>query len=65
MNTRQQTDRDPKKGNKNLGTFQQMCQVYVFFNKDHVIVWLMFGREENLILSQLFGKSHLCFNKKN
>lgn len=49
MNTRQQTDRDPKKGNKNLGTFQQMCQVYVFFNKDHVIVWLMFGREENLI----------------
>lgn len=27
VNTRQQTDRDPKKGNKNLGTFQQMCQV--------------------------------------
>ncbi|KAJ1426398.1 Mitochondrial substrate/solute carrier [Sesbania bispinosa] len=27
VNTRQQTDRDPKKDNRNLGTFQQMCQV--------------------------------------
>ncbi|XP_004490955.1 peroxisomal nicotinamide adenine dinucleotide carrier [Cicer arietinum] len=27
VNTRQQTDRDPKKDKKNLGAFQQMCQV--------------------------------------
>ncbi|XP_057441828.1 peroxisomal nicotinamide adenine dinucleotide carrier [Lotus japonicus] len=27
VNTRQQTDRDPNKNNKNLGTFQLMCQV--------------------------------------
>ncbi|CAI8586265.1 unnamed protein product [Vicia faba] len=27
VNTRQQTDRDPKKNNKSIGTFQQMCQV--------------------------------------
>ncbi|XP_061343547.1 peroxisomal nicotinamide adenine dinucleotide carrier [Gastrolobium bilobum] len=27
VNTRQQTERDSKKDNRNLGTFQQMCQV--------------------------------------
>lgn len=31
LNTRQQVERDPKKGNSNLGTLEQMCQVSVFY----------------------------------